>query len=96
MFFRQNYTVEIASDQVSKDNAYINSQDIRRICHPELKWYAEVIEGVSYAVSETADDEKRNTEKKRQVLLLAGELHGSGHNESTAYAQKSATDSSGT
>ena len=43
-------------------------------------------------MGEPADDEERNTEKKRKILLLAGELHGSGHYESASDAKKAASD----
>jgi hypothetical protein len=63
---------------------------------PERERDTEIVESVSHAVGEAADDEERHTEKKRKILLLAGKLNGCGHYEAASYAQKSATDGSGT
>ena len=43
---------------------------------PECKRNTEVEECISNAVREAAYDEERNTEQKRKVLLITGELYG--------------------
>ena len=88
--------VEIASDEVSEDDADIDCQDVKCICHPEIDRHAQVVEGISDAVGEAADNEERNSEKKGQILLLTRELYGCGHNESATDTEKAATDGSGT
>ena len=63
---------------------------------PECERSAEVVEGVGHAVGEAADDEERNTEKEREILLLTGELNGCGHDEAASYAKKAAWYGAGT
>ena len=49
--------VEIASDEVSEDDADIDCQDFKCIGHPEFDRHAKVVEGISDAVGEAADNE---------------------------------------
>ncbi len=91
----KDYAVEIASDEVSEDDADVDCQYVKCIGHPEIDRHAQVVEGISDAVGEAADDEERNSEKKGQILLLTRELYGCGHNESATDTEKAATDGSG-
>ncbi len=92
LIFRENDAVEVAADEVAEDNADVDCQDVEGIGHPEIKRNAEIVEGIGDAVGESANDEERDTEKEGQILFLTGELHCSGHNESAADAEKSASE----
>ena len=61
---------------------------------PERERDTEIVESVSHAVGEAADDEERHTEQKRKVLFLTGELNGCGHDEAATDTEKSAADGS--
>ena len=57
---------------------------------------AQEIEDIGDTMWETTYDEKRDSKKKRKILALSSELNACGHYEAASYAQKSATDGSGT
>ena len=56
-FFKSENTDEIASYEVSYDYADIHSRDLHPMRLEEGCRYGKVIESVSHAVRETADDE---------------------------------------
>ena len=96
LVFRKDDPIEVAADEVAEYDTCIHADDLKSMELPESERDAKVIEGIGHAVGEAADDEERNTEQEREILLLTGELNGCSHNETASYAQKAATDSSGT
>lgn len=58
--------------------------------HPEVQWYAEVIERVGHAVRESAHYEQWYAEEQWQHLALTVEGHRRRHYESAAYGQHAA------
>ena len=93
--FCQNDAVEVAADEIAKDDADIDRQDGRSVGFPEVERHAEVVECICHAVGESTDNEERHAQKERQILFLTGELHGGGHDEATADTEESTFQSSG-
>ena len=90
LFLGQDDAVKVASNKIAKYYAYIYAKYFRCMCLPERNRHAEVIERVCHAVGKAADDEERNSEQKREILLFTCELHRGSHDESASYSQKSA------
>ena len=90
LIFGQNYAVQIASHEISKDYADIYAEDLKEMGLDECKRHTKEIECISHAVRETTDDEKRHSENKRKELILTGELNGRSHDESASYGKDSA------
>ena len=78
--------VEVAADEVTEDLAEIDDEDVGL---EKLGGGGdEEIEGVGDGVGEATEDEDGHAEDQRQHLTLAGELDGSGHDESAADSQQ--------
>ena len=92
-FFKYD-SVKIAANQVAKHCADVDAEDFKRVKFPECERSREVVEGVSHAVGEAADDEERHTEKERKILLLTGELNGCGHYEAASDGKKATSERS--
>ena len=88
--------VEIASDKVADDDAQIYGNDLWSIGFPEIERDAKIIECISHTVGESADYEERDTEHQGHILFLTSKLHCRSHNESAAYAEETAAESTGT
>ena len=77
--------VEVAADEVAEHLADVDDEDVGL---EELAGRGdEEIEGVGDGVGEAAEDKDGHAENQRQHLALAGELDGSGHDESAADGQ---------
>lgn len=92
-FFEDN-PVKIASDEIAEDYADIYRKYLKCMGLPERERSGEVIEGVGNAMGEAADDEERDPEKKRKIVLLPGEGHCSGHEQAAANAEEAAVQGS--
>jgi hypothetical protein len=57
-------------------------------CHRDTQ----EIKGISNTVRKAADNEKRDTKKKRKVLSLSAELNACGHYETAAYGKKTTSE----
>ena len=71
----QNYSVEVAANEVAKDDTAVYAQHLPCMCLKEGNWYAKVIECVGYAVGEAAYDEERNRKQKRKIMLFTGKSY---------------------
>ena len=79
----QDGAIEITANEVTKDDGYIEEEDISEVSCPEVQGNAEVVEGIGNTVGKTAHNEEGHTEEQREVLALTGEGDGSGHDEAT-------------
>ena len=84
---------QITSYEVTDDDADIHTDYLQPMRFEEGGRNGKVVEGVSHAVCEAAYDEERNSEKEREIVLLARECHCRCHYESASYSQKAATES---
>jgi hypothetical protein len=57
LIFGKDDAVEIAADEVSDDNAGIDSKDLQCIGHPEVQRHTEVVECIGDTVGKSADNE---------------------------------------
>ena len=86
----QYYSVQIAAYEISENYADIYAKNLKEMSLYECKRNTEEIEGICHAVRKSAYNEERDSENKRQILVLTGKLHGCGHDESATYGKKSA------
>ena len=89
---RKDNTVKITSDKITKDYAEIDEQSLNSMVLYKFKRYAAIIECISHAVGKTADDEQRNSEKKRKIALLACKCYRSCHHETARDTEKETTE----
>ena len=89
---RQDYTIKITTDQVAENYAYIYAKSMESIIPDEFERHTAVIESICNAVGETAYDEKRHSQKQRDIMLLTCEGDCSGHHESAWNAKESTSE----
>ena len=75
---------KITADEIAENYAEIDSKDFQPMGFEERCRYCKIIECVGYAVSESADDEERDSEEKRKIILLPCKGHSRGHDEAAA------------
>lgn len=92
MFLFYDQSVEVAAEEVAKDEAEIEWENGAPVGGEGVDGDAEVVEDVGYAVGETTHDEQRHAEEQWEELLLAGKGDGSGHDESAADGKEAATE----
>ena len=87
---RKDYTIEITSDKITKDYAYIDDKSLESMVLYKFKRYTAVVERIRHTVGKSAYNEQRNCEKERNIMLSACECHSSSHHE-TATDSKDTT-----
>ena len=88
---RKDYTIEITSDKITKDYAYVDDKSLESMVLYKFKRYTAVVERIRHTVGKSADNEQRNCEKERNIMLSACECHSSSHHETARDAEKTAT-----
>lgn len=92
MFLFYDQSVEVAAEEVAKDDGEVEGKDGGPVGGEGGDGDAEVVEDVGYAVREAAHDEQRYAEEQWEELLLAGKGDGSGHDESATDGKEAATE----
>ena len=64
----KNQSEKITAKKIAEDNAYIYTKCLKRMVSEEVKRNAAVIEGVCDTVGKTADNEKWNCKKQRNIM----------------------------
>ena len=88
----KNDAIEVTSDEVAQYDAYIYTENLKSMSLEECERNCQIVECVCYAVGKSADDEKRNSKKKRNEASLAGKVYRSCHEETAADAKKTASE----
>ena len=76
--------VEVAAHEIADNDDAVEGQDAAEIGAPVIQRSAGVEISIGNAVREAAHDEERHTEEHGQIVSLAGEGNGGGHDESAA------------
>lgn len=86
--------VEVAADEVAQHDAEIEDENLGPKDGVEINGNAQIVESVGHTVGKTAHDEERHAKEQREILSLAGESDGGGHNHTAADGQNAAPDRS--
>ena len=76
--------IDVASDEIAYNEARVEDGYFHPVVLGVLERHYQIIECVGYAVSESADDEERDSEEKRKIILLPCKGHSRGHDEAAA------------
>ncbi len=88
---RKDYTIEITSDKITKDYAYVDDKSLESMVLYKFKRYTTVVERIRHTVGKSADNEQRNREKERNIMLSACKCNSCSHHETAWDAQETAT-----
>ena len=91
----KNNAIEVASDEVAQHDAHIYTENFKSMSLEECERNCQIVECICHTVSESADDEERNSKEKRNEASLACKIHRCSHEETAADAKETASECTG-